>query len=145
MSREIKFRAKQGKIIQHFPIRYGLTDWIYGWLHCSFDGSFFTYISNINDEKMETETYAVESNTVCQFTGLKDKNGKEIFENDIVKCGYGTGKVIFHRGSFMVEWISDKEANMELLNSRKGIYARTDDELFEVIGNTFDNPELLSV
>jgi uncharacterized phage protein (TIGR01671 family) len=142
---DIEFRAKQGKIIQHFPIRYGLTDWIYGLVHCSFGGSFFTYISNINDEKMETETYAVESNTVCQFTGLKDKNGKKIFENDIVKCGYGIGKVIFHCGSFMVEWISDKEANMELLNSRKGIYTRSDDELFEIIGNTFDNPELLSV
>ena len=75
-------------------------------------------------------------------TACKDD---EIFENDIVKCGYGIGKVIFHRGSFMVEWISDKEANMELLNSRKGIYARTDDELFEVIGNSIENPELLSV
>lgn len=143
MRRDIEFRAKQSKIIQHFPIRYALTDWIYGLVHCSLDGSFFTYISNINDEKMETETFNVESTTVCEYTGLKDKNGKKIFENDIVKCNYGIGKVIFHKGSFMVEWISDKEANMELLNSRKGIYARTDDELFEVIGNTFDNPELV--
>jgi len=145
MQREVKFRAKQGKIIQHFPIKYGLTDWIYGWLHCSFDGSFFTYISNINDEKMETETYAVESSTVCENTGLKDKNGKEIYENDIIL--YNSDKqrnirsfkaiVKFYKGSFIAEKIGSKKKNYcsFLLLSEKHI---------EIIGNHFDNPKLLS-
>ena len=75
-----------------------------------------------------------------QFTGLHAKNG-EVLEGDIVKCGYGTGKVIFHVGCFMVEWIEDKESMMELLYSRKGTYARTGDECFEVIGNIYSNPE----
>lgn len=135
MQREIKFRAKQGKIIQHFPIKYGLTDWIYGWLHCSFDGSFFTYISNINDEKMETETFAVESSTVCQFTGCKDKNGKEIYEGDI-----------FHLGDinikYVVEWL-DCGLKARQLNNKSCVGIEYWKKNIEVIGNIIDNPEYL--
>jgi uncharacterized phage protein (TIGR01671 family) len=140
MEREIKFRAKQCVITQHFPIRYGLTDWIYGWLHCYFDGSFFTYISNINDEKMETETYSVESSTVSQFINFKDKNDKEIYEGDIV-ASEGI--------NFLVKW--DKmECSFILYN--KLCSFKTNDFNFvdfkfkqvEVIGNVFDNPDLLS-
>ena len=80
---------------------------------------------------------------VMQYTGLKDKNGKEIYERDIVECGYGKGEVIFKSGCFWVQWIDDKEAYMEWLHSRKGTYIRTDDELFEIIGNIYENPELL--
>ena len=88
---------------------------------------------------------AVEVNpeTVGQFTGLHDKNGVEVWEGDIVRCGYGVGQVIYNAGCFMVQWIDDKEAYMEFFFSKKGMYARKDDELFEIIGNVFDNPELL--
>lgn len=82
---------------------------------------------------------------VMQFTGLKDLNDKEIFESDILKCGYGVGKVIFKSGCFMVEWIDDKEAYLEFVFSQKGMYTRKDDECFEIIGNVFENPELLDV
>ncbi len=80
---------------------------------------------------------------IQQYTNILDKNQKEIYEGDIVKCGYGIGEVIFNAGCFMVQWICDPEANMELLFSRKGTYRRTNDEMFEVIGNIFENPELL--
>jgi uncharacterized phage protein (TIGR01671 family) len=79
-----------------------------------------------------------------QFTGLRDKNDKEIWEGDIVKCGYGVGKVVFKSGCFWAEWIDDKEAYMEWIHSRKGTYIRTEDEQFEVIGNIFENPQLLT-
>lgn len=79
-----------------------------------------------------------------QYTGLKDKHGKEVYERDTVRCGYGTGRVIFKGGCFMVEWTDDKEAYLEFLNSRNGKYTRQDDELFEVIGNIFENKELLN-
>lgn len=46
--------------------------------------------------------------TICQFTGLTDKNGKKIWENDIVTCrtkyGSDIGKVVFYNGEFGVLW-----------------------------------------
>lgn len=79
---------------------------------------------------------------VMQFTGLKDKTGKEIYEGDIVKCGYGKGHIIFNAGCFMVQWIDDKESNMEFVFSRKGTYRREGEDELEIIGNIHQNPEL---
>jgi len=88
--------------------------------------------------------HEVHPESVGQFTGLTDRNGKMIFEGDIVKCGYGMGEVVFKSGCFMVDWLSDKGAYMEFVFSRHGMYVRKDDEVFEIIGNITDNPELLN-
>jgi uncharacterized phage protein (TIGR01671 family) len=80
---------------------------------------------------------------LMQYSGENDKTGKLIYESDIVKCGYGTGVVIFHAGCFMVEWIDDKESEMEFLFSRKGRSARDEYESFEIIGNIYQHPNLL--
>lgn len=79
-----------------------------------------------------------------QFTGLLDKNGNEIYSGDIVRCSYGAGKVIYHCGCFMVEWIDDDGADMEFLFSHDGRRKRQDGYEFEVIGNIYENPELLN-
>ncbi len=79
-----------------------------------------------------------------QFSGEFDKFDVKIFESDIVKCSYGTGKVIFKKGCFMVEWLDDKDANIEFLFSRDGKSVRSDDDLFTVIGNIYEYPELLT-
>ena len=80
--------------------------------------------------------------TVGQFTGLTDKNGKKIFEGDIVRYTNDDGTLAFYKvvwgddfGSWMLEWINHSDK----------LCLRCMRELVEVIGNIHDNPELLEV
>lgn len=84
------------------------------------------------------------------FTGLKDIAHINCFQNDIVKAVwsenindeiFGIGKVIFNAGCFMIEWLDDREANMELLGL---IYKTGRPRVFKIIGNVSQNPELLN-
>lgn len=82
---------------------------------------------------------------LMQFTGLKDKKAVEIFESDIVECDYGKGEVVWMLGGFWVRWIDDPEAEMEMLGlNKKFRRQREDGEQFTVIGNRYQNPELIA-
>ncbi|GAB6499803.1 MULTISPECIES: YopX family protein [Bacillus] len=79
-----------------------------------------------------------------QYTGLKDKNGKEIYEGDILECHHKIkGNVFFHDGSYGIS-SEECELNVEDINTYDNLNVELiNDNDLVVIGNIYENPELL--
>ena len=82
-----------------------------------------------------TVTSTVIPETVGQFTGLKDKNGKEIYEGDIATDGENIYTVEFSMWSYAFVW--DKHGSQNDFH-----FEKSDNQEMELIGNIYDNPEL---
>ena len=149
MEREIKFRGK----------RIDGADWVYGFyyekalpLQCiktpndkEEEPKGFIIYPGFADWNMPRPMYEVEvvPKTVGQFTGLKDKNGKEVYEGDIVK----EQRRRFKDKYFAVKWNNDIGSYIfepldKSLTSYPCFNIGTVKGL-EVIGNIYENPELL--
>ena len=110
------------------------------------EGSFFSGESHEGDFK-HGEIYGTEviSETVGQYTGLTDKNGRKIFEGDIEKTKYGRlCTVIWFSSNCFAGWDLKPILTRENLNNNSpSEYDLFLPENLEVIGNLFDNSELL--
>ena len=128
--REILFRGK----------RTDNGEWEYGDLWCNPYGKrAVCIVSPINDQGT-TGGNEVIPETVGQYTGLTDKNGKRVFEGDIVRYGDTIHKVVFEQRygtAYFGIMISDIETWL--------FGNECPANLVEVIGNIYDNPELLEV
>ena len=131
--REIKFRGK----------RKDNGEWVYGYLfilqerYCivSKEGRFR---DNEYGHFNLDGVFEVLPETVGQFTELKDKNGKEIYEGDIISWlgkEVEDGKQIFPKRIWEVEYDFDRLSRIRNVISQTGTA--------EVIGNVYESPELL--
>ena len=126
--REILFKAK----------RLGNGEWVEGLLTVMWRQY---HVINPNDENT---AYPIDEKTICQYTGLTDKNGKKIFEGDV--CSFAD----FHSGSDVetyCEGVWSYEGCQLFISDR--LSCETEDLICEgkfdgiIIGNIHDNPELL--
>ena len=151
MKRDIIFRGKNSKGV-----------WVFGDLILVIEKEshiFYKTVEDIINKRISNET--VVSETVGQYTGLTDKNGDKIFEGDILLLKISDGSI----RHFVVEWANENR----ILKSLKGfqhdnnpirisgwcfnwegnrlypsvIDGVPDNERMEIVGNVYDNPELL--
>lgn len=133
MKREIKFRGKCKNS----------GEWLYGYLfNYELSLTAVTPCINICIPASLEEVYSdctVYSDTIGQYTGLRDNSGKEIYEGDIVSIGNNLkAVVIWFNGSFRFkDELSCKATYFEDM----GVMMRDYDVC--IIGNIYDNPELL--
>lgn len=129
MNREILFRAKH---IHTIPGNEHLNGtWVRGYLSDK---------NHIYDKSLEGEL-SVDENTICQYTGEKDKNGQKIYEGDILEA---------HLDDSFPEDVTRVRVtweNMKWCLVQKGMipdpFETGEGKDWEVIGNIFDNPELI--
>ena len=80
----------------------------------------------------------VDPSTICQCTGLKNKNGKLIWENEIIKCKFGIAVAVWDKSEWRIKLLKDNIWRKDL-----HYWVVEDNQRTEVIGNKFENPELL--
>ena len=118
--------------------------WVTGNLIVS-NGKYYIHpVGNVVNVKNEIGRiivmHEVIPDTICQCTGLKDKNGKLIWENDIIKCKFGIAVAVWDKSEWRIKLVKDNIWRKDL-----HYWAVEDNQRTEVIGNIFDNPELLEV
>ena len=139
MNREIKFRAWDSKSKRMFPVNAIFFKGCYRASHWLFEETVGTEMGPDDNGRREIEE---ESPILMQFTGLKDKNGKEIYEGDLVEgvldsIRYPTSGCVrgfSHPSEVKCLFKIELPHGYELLESLSG---------GEIIGNIYENPELL--
>ena len=142
--REILFRAK----------RLNNKEWVYGYYVHQFGAH---EIRMKKTDEYDNEGYHIDPETLGQYTGMTDRNGKKIFEGDILRSFLGRTKIIsvVKYGAFRPDFFYECAEGMGYSINKKiyGLFSKDynngeemmfaeDMHLAEVIGNIYDNPEL---
>lgn len=128
--REILFKAK----------RTDNGEWVDGYVVRK-HGLYFIY-DIVNSESCRQNIYEIDPETLCEFTGRCDKNKKRIWENDILMAHLDESypeDVTYET----VEWGAAGWVTHEANSIDREYLGEFDTEHYEVVGNVFDNPELL--
>lgn len=125
-------------------------EWVEGSLISTEDNSGFilrsktkAFIPKGTNTFCSTECYEIDPDTLCQFTGLTDKNGEKIWENDICDRKEKYPEIVtYNKGDWQLDYsyVFGKEMHTDACNL--GFYV-CERDCVEVIGNIFDNVDLL--
>ena len=154
--RETKFRGKATRDYPSLKIRKG--DWVYGYLVDKYLISVDIYMDDYGD--LHCVLVEVDPKTVGQYTTVNDKNGKAIYEGDIIKIAPSyryIGEIyVVKFGRVEIEAGECENVYENIVEAMEaeiiGFYAESEFEEVvsfvesadvEVIGNIYDNPELL--
>lgn len=135
MNREILFKAKRkdnGKWVEGYYVYCRKRHYILPVLNKA-----------IGFDEREDEWVEVDPDTICQYTGLTDKNGEKIWENDICDRKEKYPEIVtYNKGDWQLDYSYALGKEKHFCACNLGFYA-CERECVEVIGNVFDNPELL--
>ena len=143
--REIKFRG-----------RTATGEWVYGVpVQSNYGIAMVEQIAHVDGFEYNVREFTVDLTTVGQFTGLLDKNGREIWEGDVITLHYFYDAYAENLGVYEAE----KEIKGQISIAPMGVWiecSNEDDsgylllfdgvheESFEIIGDIFNNPELIA-
>ena len=143
--RGIKFRAWDKKKKTMMPIIE--IDWEYK------EVKFREWESKDCENETVSDWARLEDTELMEFTGCKDKNGKEIYEGDMLRYRYSStdfkGAVEFHDKILKIGWEGDEERFVGFIlrgidkDGRVWFIAMPNTEDIEIIGNIYENPKLL--
>lgn len=133
MGREILFKAK----------RKDNGKWVEGYL---MDENYINVPFNDYDACGRfDDPVEIEPDTICQYTGITDKNGKKIWENDICDRKEKYPEIVmYNEGDWQLDYSYALGKEIHYAACNLGFYA-CERKCVEVIGNVFDNQELLEV
>ena len=144
--REILFRGQTRKYGEKVRMGDGQKlpgHWVYGGVLQGVGSHSIIYGGeNVNDPGENLDKWCVHTDTLGQFTGLTDKNGKKIFEGDVVLYPWNDQDkperftIKFKDGQFVASPVKETEDYWDFM---VGGYSKE----MEIIGNIHDNPELL--
>lgn len=150
--REILFRGQARRKGERVRIGNGKpigSRWVYGGIFPNNDGGDFAIIYQ---QELEIEKFPVYADTVCEYAGVPDRNKEKIFEGDIVREPFtqcvGVDKFGEYHTTANMDWQDGGHMGFYVDWHEGGLGERRRDIVFwahkvEVVGNIFDDPELL--
>ncbi len=126
-------------MIPKFRVWMKSLKWMCDVTNISFDSKFVDICQQGDTERYTEMSVEFDEITLMQSTGLKDKNGKDVFVGDIIKCTRGCLHEVYIEKEYGGTYFGGMPA-VYLKDLREG-YAWTEHE--EIIGNIYENPELL--